>query len=179
MSPLVGVLIVVGVVLLVLVGAMLVYNGLMSRRLTAQQDYATVEGLLKRRREEIAALANLVRGPLAYHPALFEALDATLDNARAARTPNANAAAQADMEQALNNVVAAVDRQPAVRSGQDLQALRTQLVASLHELEPAVNNYNISVSLYNAHCQAFPTSLIASIFGLSPMQRYEDTRQNK
>lgn len=177
MPPIVGVLIVVGVVLVVLVGAMLAYSGLMSRRLTAQQDYATLEAMLKRRREQIASLADLIRGPLAYQPRLFETLDAALANARAAKAPAANAAAQADLEQSLAEVITAIDRQPAVRTGQDLQALRNQLVASQRDTDSAANSYNISAGLYNAHRQALPVSIVAALLAFAPMQLFADTRE--
>lgn len=172
MSPFVGVLIVLGVVIVVLLGAIFAYNGLSSRRLACQQDWSMLQALLNRRAQQALVLAQMAAHALQDQHAVAEPLKEAL-SAAAAKGIAPQALAQATLEQAITRVLAAVDRIGALKAQQDMQALRGELAQTQQAIDQATDHYNATAHLYNAHRQAIPNSLIASMLAFGPQEMFE------
>src|SRR5947208_13210396 len=97
MSPIVWILIIV--VIAILIAGVLIYNGLVQRRLRIREAYAQIEVQLKRRWDLIPNLVNAVRGYMNYEQSVLENVTAARANAVAAGAQGP--AAQASAENAL------------------------------------------------------------------------------
>src|SRR3954449_12539071 len=82
MSPIVWVVLIVLAV--VVIGGVLIYNGLVQRRLRIREAYAQIEVQLKRRWDLIPNLVNAVRGYMNYEQSVLENVTAARANAVAA-----------------------------------------------------------------------------------------------
>jgi len=173
MSPIVGVLIVLGVVILVLLAAIFAYNGLSSRRLACQEDWTALEALLKRRAQQAGVLGQMVAPTLQYQPAVMEPLAAALEATIEAKGITRRAVGEASLEKAIARVLAAVDRLVALKAQQDLQTLRGELTQTHQEIVQAADQYNTTAHLYDIHRQAFPNNLIASMLAFGPQELFE------
>src|SRR3954452_6456711 len=94
MNPIVWIVLVI--VAVVVIGGILIYNGLVQRRLRIREAYAQIEVQLKRRWDLIPNLVNAVKGYMNFEQSVLENVTAARANAVAAGSAGPAASAQAE-----------------------------------------------------------------------------------
>ena len=162
-------LIIIGIVVvlaLVLVG---IYNGLVSRRNRVDEALAQIEVQLKRRHDLIPNLVNAVKGYMGFEQKVLT--DVT--NARAAAVaagsqgPAQQAAAENALTGTLRSLFAVVENYPELKANQNVLELQEQLTTTENQIAFSRQHYNASVLDYNTAIQVFPAVLIAGMFGFT------------
>ena len=82
MSPIVW--IILGVIAVIVIGGILIYNGLVQRRLRIREAFAQIEVQLKRRWDLIPNLVNAVKGYMGFEQSVLENVTQARANAVAA-----------------------------------------------------------------------------------------------
>jgi LemA protein len=160
-------LIIIGIVVvlaLVLVG---IYNGLVSRRNRVDEALAQIEVQLKRRHDLIPNLVNAVKGYMGFE----QKVQTDVTNARAAAVAAGaqGVAAQSQAENVLTGTLrslfAVVENYPDLKSNQNVLALQEELTTTENQISFSRQHYNASVLDYNNTLQTVPNVFVAGLFG--------------
>ena len=161
------------VVLVVALWGLAIYKRLVRYRTAVRKGWSRLEAARNRRRELIAMIVNALRGTGTIDRDAIEALASAAEHAAGSRGP-ADAAAREDaLTVALNQLFAAVDREPA---NPPLQDLRREMVAADTALAEARASYNDTAASYNRSIAAAPDSLVAGLASFSKAERFETRR---
>src|SRR6187551_3737486 len=165
MSPIAWIVIIV--VIAVLIAGILIYNGLVQRRLRIDEAFAQIEVQLKRRWDLIPNLVNAVKGYMGFEQSVLENVTQARANAVAAgaQGPAQQAAAENALTGTLRSLFAVVENYPELKANQNVLELQEQLTTTENQIGFARQHYNATVLDYNTGIQTFPAVLIAGIFG--------------
>lgn len=170
------IVIVVVLVVLVLLGAIAAFNGLVRRRARTREAWSQIDVELTRRHDLIPNLVETVKGYAAHERATLEAVTnarASAVGAQATGDPAQVSAAENALTSALRTLFAVVESYPQLRAVEAFLQLQEQLTATEDKLEYARRYYNTSARDYDIAIQTFPRSLLASMFGFTPVAFFE------
>jgi LemA protein len=173
MSPIV--LIVLVVVVVVVIAAILIYNGLVQRRLRIREAYAQIEVQLKRRWDLIPNLVNAVKGYMGFEQSVLTSVTQARANAVAAggQGPAQQASAENALTGTLRSLFAVVENYPDLKSNQNVLSLQEQLTTTENQIGFARQHYNATVLDYNTGIATFPNVLIAGPLGFHIEQFFD------
>jgi LemA protein len=173
MSPAVIILIIVVVV--VLIAGVLIYNGLVQKRLRVDEAYAQIEVQLKRRWDLIPNLVQAVQGYMGFEQKVLT--DVTNARAAAVSAGAQGPAAQAQAENALTGTLrslfAVVENYPDLKANQNVLNLQEQLTTTENQISFSRQHYNASVLDYNTGIATFPSVLFAGPLGFHARQFFD------
>ena len=154
-----GLIIVIGVVILLVVVVIRIYNGLIQKRLRIDEAFAQIEVQLKRRHDLIPNLVNAVKGYMGFEQKVLT--DVT--NARAAAVAaGAQGPAQAQAENALTGTLrslfAVVENYPELKANQNVLELQEQLTTTENQISFSRQHYNATVLDYNTTIATIPSA---------------------
>lgn len=165
--------IVLGIIVLIAIAVMLMYNGLVQLRVRCDSAWSDIDVQLKRRHDLIPNLVETVKGYATHEKGTFEDIAKFRSLAMQATTPADKAAAENQLTGALKTLFAVAENYPQLKASEEF----TQLQGSLNEIEDAIQNarryYNAVVRDLNTKIQSFPTNLIAGTFGFTQRQFFE------
>ncbi len=156
-----GIIVVLAVILIGL------YNGLVQKRLRVDEAFAQIEVQLKRRHDLIPNLVNAVKGYMGFEQKVLT--DVT--NARAAAVsagaqgPAQQAAAENVLTGTLRSLFAVVENYPDLKANENVLSLQENLTTTENQISFSRQHYNATVLDYNTGIATFPAVLIAGIFG--------------
>lgn len=167
--------IVLGVIALLVIVAIVTYNGLIRSRNQVENAWSQIDVQLKRR---IDLIPNLVETVKAYAAHERETLDAVITARNAAVAapsgdPHAQAAADGQMAGALRQVFALGEAYPDLKANQNFLALQEELSATEGRVAYARQFYNDTVLNYNNKLQAFPTVIFARMLKFDKREYFE------
>lgn len=159
--------IVIGVVVLLLLFGVTLYNRFVRLRNRADNAWAQVDVQLRRRYDLIPNLVESVKGYASHERETFERVTQARAAASAARTVEEQAQAENMLTSALRQLFAVAEAYPELRASENFQALQAQLTETEGQIAVARQIYNDTVLSYNNAVQTFPGVIVASPFGFS------------
>ena len=166
--------IVVGVLVVVALWAIAVYNGLVSGRNQAQTAWSQIDVQLKRRHDLIPNLVQVVKDAMGYEQEtltkVVQARNAAV--AASAAGPAQAAPAEAALSQATRGLFALVESYPQLKANENVKQLQEELTSTENKIAFARQFYNDSVASYNVRRQSFPAVLAAASLGFGPMELF-------
>ena len=159
----------------VIVGGILIYNGLVQRRLRIDEAFAQIEVQLKRRWDLIPNLVNAVKGYMGFEQSVLQNVTQARANAvtAGAQGPAAQAAAENALTGTLRSLFAVVENYPELKANQNVLELQEQLTTTENQIGFARQHYNATVLDYNTSIATFPNVLIAGPFGFSKREFFD------
>ena len=163
------------VLAVIVVGGILIYNGLVQRRLRIREAFAQIEVQLKRRWDLIPNLVNAVKGYLGFEQQVLENVTAARANAVAAgaQGPAAQAAAENALTGTLRSLFAVVEAYPDLKANQNVLELQEQLTTTENQIGFARQHYNAVVLDYNTAIATIPNVFVAGPFGFRAEQFFD------
>lgn len=161
-------LIVLGIVVVVALLVIGMYNRLITLRQRVKEAWADIDVQLKRRYDLIPNLVETVKGYAAHESKTFQAVTEARANAVAAGatgSPEQRAAAENQLSATLRSLFAVAEAYPQLQAVQEFKDLSENLTATEDKIAFARRFYNGNVRDYNTALQTFPTNLLASAFG--------------
>jgi len=161
-------LIILIIVIVAIVGfVILLYNGLIQKRLRVDEAFAQIEVQLKRRHDLIPNLVNAVKGYMDFEQDVLTKVTEARAGAIAAgaRGPAEQAQAENMLTGALRSLFAVVENYPQLKANENVLALQEQLTTTENQISFSRQHYNATVLDYNTGIQTFPAVLIAGILG--------------
>ena len=156
-----------GVVALMVVYVISVYNSLVAMRQRCNQSFADMDVQLKQRHDLIPNLVETVKGYAAHEKGTFESVVAARNAAISAQGPAAQAQAENMLSGALKQLFALSEAYPDLKASANFQQLQRDLSDVENKLAAARRFFNNAVSEFNAGVQAFPAVLFAGAMGFA------------
>ena len=160
-----GLWIFLGVLALIVVWIIMIYNGLVAMRQRANQAFADIDVQLKQRHDLIPNLVETVKGYAAHEKSTLDAVVQARNSALAAQGPAAQAQAENVLSGALRQLFALSEAYPDLKASANFQQLQRDLSDVENKLSASRRFFNSAVSEYNAGIQQFPAVLFAGAFG--------------
>lgn len=168
----IAVWIVLGILVLLVLALIGIYNGLVTRRNRVQEALSDIDVQLKRRYELIPNLVNTVKGYAAHERELFEKVTAEragLVNGTAGQRIEASN----QLTETLKSLFAVAEAYPDLKANTEFLALQNELTDTQDKIMAAQRFYNANVRDFNTSIQTFPSNVVAQSFGFKPFEFIE------
>jgi len=165
--------IVLGVVVLLVLAFVLLYNRLVRLRNRVQNAWAQVDVQLKRRYDLIPNLVETVKGYAAHERETFEAVTNARARAQSAQGAAEQGAAENMLSAALGRLIAVAEAYPELQADENFRQLQTELGETENRIAVARQVYNDTVLTYNNAIQTFPAVLVAGPFNFTKREFFE------
>ena len=159
--------IVLGVIVVIVIWVISVYNGLVAMRQRTNQAFADIDVQLKQRHDLIPNLVETVKGYAAHERGTLEAVIQARQTAIAAPGVEQKVAAENMLTGALGKLFALSESYPDLKANANFRQLQSDLSDIENKLAASRRFYNNAVQEYNTGIQQFPAALFAGIFGFS------------
>jgi LemA protein len=178
-------LVILGIVVLLALWAVAIYNRLVRLRNQVKNAWAQIDVQLQRRYDLIPNLIETVKGYMTYEKGTLEAVVNARAQAVAARDQVASAggptesslkglmAAEGTLKGAMGNFFALAENYPQLRASENMKNLQEELSSTENKIAFARQAYNDQVMAYNTAQQEFPAAMVASALGHHPADLYE------
>ena len=179
--------VVVGIVLLLVLWVIGLYNGLVVLRNRYKNAYAQIDVQLKRRYDLIPNLVETAKGDLKHERETLEAVIAARNQAAGAAAALAKmpgdatamrafAQAETGLAGVLSRLMAVAERYPDLKANEQMSRVSEELASTENRIAFARQHYNDEVTAYNVKREVFPSSLVAGFFNFAPAALLESTQ---
>ena len=173
MAVLIVVLVVVGIIVLLGLILLGIYNGLIRSRIRCGEAWSGIDVQLKRRSSLIPNLVETVKGYAAHEREVLENVTRARARMEQAGTPGQAAQADNAITQALRSLFAVAEKYPQLKANENFLALQKELSDVEEKIAFARQFYNRNVMDFNTRIQVFPNVLIANVFNFAPFEFFE------
>lgn len=168
-----GIIIAIAAVVVLVVGIISSYNGLVSTKGQVDEYTSNIDAQLQRRADLIPNLVNTVKGYTNHEEEVFTSLAEARQNLMSAKTPSEKADADQQLSTALANVVAIAEAYPELKSNELYVSMMDELEGCENRISYARTEYNSVAKEYNIKIQKFPTVIMANMFGFKAVDYFE------
>src|SRR5436190_13495295 len=166
--------IVLGVIVIIVLFAFGAYNRLVALSQRVSQAFADIDVQLKQRHDLIPNLVETVKGYAAHEAGTLEAVITARNRATQASSVEDKVQAENMLTGALGKLFALSEAYPDLKANQNFLSLQGELSDLENKLAAARRFFNNSVSEFNAVRKAFPTILVAGMFGYGKDRTFFD-----
>ncbi len=164
----------IAIAVLILVGVVVLFNGLVGKRNMANNGWADIDVQLKRRADLIPQLVTTVQGYAAHERTLFEDVIEKRNAAlQAGDDPSNRGAKESALSAPVGRLLAVAEDYPDLKASDNFVELQNQLSETENKIEMARRFYNGAVREMNVAVQSFPGNLVASTFGFGSREFFE------
>lgn len=158
---------------LLIVGLIVVYNGLVKTKIRVDEAWSDITVQLKRRVDLIPNLVDTVKGYAKHEKSVFE--EVTRARASMANAEGVAQTAEADnmLTGALKSLFAVAEAYPDLEASSNFQELQNELVDTEDKIQASRRFYNASVRELNTKIKVFPTIIFAGMLGFSEREFFE------
>ena len=167
--------IILGVIVVLVVWVIMVYNGLVAMRQRVNQAFADIDVQMKQRHDLIPNLVETVKGYAGHERGTLEAVVQARNAAMTAQAGGiaAQAAAENALTGALRQLFALSEAYPDLKANQNFQQLQNELSDLENKIAAARRFFNNAVQEYNTGIQQFPAVLLAGALGFTPKDFFD------
>lgn len=183
-------LVVVGIIVLVVLLFIGIYNGLVTLRNRFKNAFAQIDVQLKRRYDLIPNLVETAKTYMSHERETLEAVTKARNQAAAA---NQSAAANPGDPQAMHSLLGAegvlggalgrllatVESYPDLKANQTMATLMEELSSTENKVAFARQAFNDAVTEYNIRRETFPTVVVAGMLGFQAAVLFEITNTSE
>ena len=158
------------VIVVVVLGFVLkTYNGLVGLRNRLHSAWSDIDVQLTRRHDLVPNLVESVKGYITHERQTLE----DVSQARAAAVQAAadiatRAIAEVALGNAVDNLLATVERYPQLKASQNFLLLQEQITSTENRIAFARQHYNEMVRQFNTRIAEFPSNLLATALSFTP-----------
>jgi len=166
-------LIILGIVVLLVILVIGLYNKLVRLRNRIENAWAQIDVQLKRRWDLIPNLVETVKGYASHEKETLEAVINARNAAATAQGPQAQAQSENMLTGALRQLFALSEAYPDLKANQNFLELQEELTATEGRIAYARQHYNDSVLKYNTAIQTFPAVVLAGPLRFTEREYFE------
>lgn len=159
------VLIVIGIIVLIVLWVISLYNSLVRLRNRRQNAFADIDVQLRQRHDLVPQLVETVKGYASHEKDLLLRVTEARTAAMAATTIDGKIAAEQQLSSALAGLKVQVEAYPDLKANQNFLQLQEELSDIENKLAAARRFFNGATTEYNNAVESFPGNLIAKNFG--------------
>lgn len=153
---------------LLIVWAIIMYNGLVVLKHNVSQAWSNIDVLLKQRHDELPKLVETAKQYMQYEQETLQKVMAARSAVRAAQDRgdlDALGAAENLLQRGLGGFYAVAEAYPDLMANQNFQHLQQRISGLENMIADRREFYNAAVNLNNVRIEQFPDVLIAQLFG--------------
>ena len=165
--------IVLGVIVVLVLWIIMIYNQLVAMRQRVGQAFSDVDVQLKQRHDLIPNLVETVKGYAAHERGTLEEVVKARNAAVSAQGPAQQAAAENMLSGALRQLFALSEAYPDLKANANFQQLQAELSDLENKIAASRRFFNNAVQEYNTGIQRFPAALFAGSFGFTPKDFFD------
>ncbi|NLM45854.1 MAG: LemA family protein [Firmicutes bacterium] len=167
-----GLYIGLGVIVLLGLWFMALYNGLVSLRERVQNAWSQIDVQLRRRYDLIPNLVSTVKGYAAHERETLEKVTTARTQAMAAGSVREQAEAENMLSGTLKTLYALAENYPQLKADANFRELQEELSATENKIAFSRQFYNDTVQKYNTRLKVFPVVLFAGALGFKPAEYF-------
>jgi LemA protein len=166
--------IILGLIVLIALYAVFVYNGLVRARQMAEEAWSGIDVQLKRRADLIPNLIETVKGYATHEKTTLEEVVKLRNQAQTVPAGDVSGRAQAEglLGAALGRLLALAEAYPDLKANENFRELQTSLETMESEIQMARRYYNGAARDLNVKVESFPSNLVAGQFGFSKREYF-------
>ncbi|MBC7946450.1 MAG: LemA family protein [Chitinophagaceae bacterium] len=169
-----------GIVLILVIYIVTVYNSLVKKDEKVTQQWSEVQNTYQRRLDLIPNIVNVVKGVSGFEAETLEQIAAARARAGSAAaadpTPD-NFKKQGDLQDSLaaatNRLIMVIEKYPELRGTGAYSGLQVQLEGTERRIKYARTDFNAAVADYNKSVRSFPSNLAAGLLGFRAREGFE------
>ena len=165
--------ILLGVVVVLVLGAITIYNKLVTNKNLVAEGWSGIDVQLKRRHDLIPNLIETVKGYMGHERGVLDQVTELRTKSQAAQGVADKARVEGAMGAALANLFAVAENYPDLKASQNFLDLQKSLADIEEQVQLARRYYNGTARNYNILIQSFPSNLMASAFGFTAVEYFE------
>jgi len=167
--------IIIGVIVLLVLWVIMIYNGLVAMRQRVNQAFSDIDVQTKQRHDLIPNLVETVKGYASHERGTLEAVVQARNAAVTAQSGGvaAQAAAENMLTGTLRQLFALSEAYPDLKANQNFQQLQAELTDIENKIAAARRFFNNAVQEYNTGIQQFPAALFAGSLGFQPKEFFD------
>jgi LemA protein len=176
MAGLIVILVILVVLVLWIVG---IYNGLVGMRNQVRNAWAQIDVQLKRRRDLIPNLVEVVKDYMEYEQETLTKVVEARSKAINAQGVAATGEAENMLTGALKSLFAVMENYPTLKANENVSKLQEELTSTENKIAFARQYYNDSVMRMNNKTEMFPSNVIAGMFNFGREEYYPVPEEDK
>ena len=161
------------VLAILLVWALVIYNGFVQLRVRADGAWSDIGVQLKRRYDLIPNVVETVKGYAAHEQKVFTQVTEARSRAMQAAGPKDKEAAEGMLSGALKNLFAVAESYPQLRAYENFMGLQQSLTQNEEAVQGARRYYNAVVRDYNTKLAVLPDRLVGRLGGFTPKEFFQ------
>ncbi len=165
----------IGVVVLLVLYVISVYNSLVRGRNLVKEAFSAMDVYMKKRYDLIPNVVNTVKGYANHEKETLDAVISARNKAASANTVTTQAEAEGELNQVMSRLFALTESYPDLKANTNFMDLQKQLQNIETEIAQSRNYYNATARRYNDQTMVFPSSIVANIFGFTQESMFEIT----
>ena len=165
--------IVIGVVVVIAIAVIVLFNRLVALRNRVDNGWSQIDVQLRRRYDLIPNLVETVKGYATHEKAVFEAVTKARAAAEAATAVGEHATAENQVTQGLRQLLAVAEAYPDLKANENFLALQEELSGTESKIAYSRQFYNDMVMRLNNAIQSFPSNIIANLFKFKEREFFE------
>src|SRR6478672_1306991 len=165
--------ILLGLVVLLAVVGVVMYNGLIGLRNKVEEGWRQIDVELKRRHDLIPNLVETVKGYASHERGTLEEVMAARSAAMSGAPTAAAAQAEGQLSQALGRLMAVAEAYPDLKANQNFLALQQELTSTEDRIASSRRYYNALVRELNTKVESVPSNVVANIAGVKRAEYFE------
>ena len=171
----IALLIFIGIVLVLAVWLVAIYNSLVKNRNMVKEGWSGIEVQLKRRANLILNLLETVKGYMGHERGVLEKVTELRAQSMGTQNVGERAKLEGALSRSLANLFAVAEGYPDLKANQNFLDLQGQLSQLEEQIQMARRYYNGTVRDYNTQVESFPSNLVANFFGFKQAEFFEIT----
>lgn len=178
----IGTLITLGVIVVVLVYGVTIYNSLVQIKHNVTKAWANIDVLLKQRHDELPKLVETCKQYMKFEQdTLTRVIEARskVFSARESQNIPALGGAETLLRGALGNLFALAESYPELKADQTFQQLQTRISTLENAIADRREFYNESVNVNNVRIEQFPDVIVARLLNFKEAQLLEFSEEEK
>jgi LemA protein len=166
-------MIILVILILLALGGIALYNGLVRRRNLVQEGWSGIDVQLKRRYDLVPNLINTVKGYGKHEKEIFEKVADARKEAIQAKGVSPQGQAENALTQGIRSLFAVAENYPDLKASANFLELQKSLSSVEDEIQLARRYYNGTVRDLNTTIQSFPAVLFARSLGFKEAEFFE------
>ncbi|MES2777696.1 MAG: LemA family protein [Bacteroidota bacterium] len=151
------------------------YNSFVKLDVDVNAKWSEIQNNYQRRSDLIPSLVSIVKGSTDYEKTVLQQIAEARAKAGQVTTSNVSydafqqqEAAQANVTNNLNKVIAVIEKYPDLQSTNQFKTLQSQLEGTERRIKFARKDFNEAIMAYNNKARSFPWNIVGSMLGFKP-----------
>ena len=160
-----GLLILIGIIVVLVLIVMSIYNRLVRLRNTRENAFADIDVQLKQRHDLIPQLVETVKGYMKHESETLTKITEARSAALSARSIDEKIQAENQLSAALNGLRVSVEAYPDLKASSNFMQLQEEMSYIENKLAASRRYFNSATREYNTSVETFPNNIFAGMFG--------------